>query len=76
MQVLDNIILVVYAFDIVIQFFTSFYVVQTGDEIQKPSKIARRYLFSFDFLIDFLSTFPFRKIEVDNEGYQAFASLV
>ena len=52
-------ILAVYAFDIVIQLLTSYYNVTTGDEIMKPSMIASRYLLSLEFIIDFLSTFPF-----------------
>ena len=35
-----------------------------------------RYVFSAEFLIDFLSTFPFRWISIDSSGYNAFASLV
>lgn len=34
-----------------------------------------RYLFGLEFLVDFLSTFPFRYISI-NTGYDAFASLV
>ena len=48
----------------------------TGDEIMKPSMIIMRYIFSAEFLIDFLSTFPFRYIAIDSAGYNAFASLV
>ena len=44
--------------------FTSYYNVTTGDEIKKPSMIIMRYVFSAEFLIDFLSTFPFRWISV------------
>ena len=38
--------------------------------------IIMRYVFSAEFLIDFLSTFPFRWISIDGAGYNAFASLV
>lgn len=71
----DYIILSVYSTDIVIQFMTSYYNVTTGDEIMKPRMIAMRYLFGLEFIIDFLSTFPFRWISI-NAGYDAFASLV
>ena len=71
----DYIILCVYVTDIIIQFLTSYYNVATGDEIKKPSMIARRYMFSVEFVIDFLSTFPFRWFSI-NAGYDAFASLV
>ena len=75
-KAIDYIILIIYAIDILVQFFTSYYLVQTGDEITKPSKIAKRYVLSLEFLIDILSTFPFREIKVDNEGYKAFSQLV
>lgn len=42
--VISNIVLVLYICDIVIQFLTSYYNVQTGDEITKPSMIAKKYL--------------------------------
>jgi len=63
LKVIDYVILTVYVVDIFFQFITSYYNVTTGDEIFKPSMIASRYLFSFEFIIDFLSTFPFRYIE-------------
>ena len=74
---MDNIILAFYSADIVIQFLTSYYNVTTGEgPITKPSMIAKRYAFSIEFVLDFLSTFPFSWFETNNEGYNAFAQLV
>ena len=75
LKVIDFVILGIYTCDIIIQFLTSYYNVTTGDEIKKPSMIMRRYMLSIEFLVDFLSTFPFRWISI-NSGYDAFASLV
>ena len=76
LKTINYIILIIYSIDILVQFFTSYFLVQTGDEIRKPSKFAKRYMLSFEFLIDILSTFPFREIEVESEGYKAFSQLV
>jgi len=54
---------------------TSYVNVSTGDPIYKPSWIAKRYL-KGEFMIDFLSTFPFRKFKIESEGYKAFASMI
>ena len=54
--------------DIIVQFLTSYYNVQTGDEITKPTMIARRYIFG-EFYIDFMSTFPFSQFNKTNQGY-------
>jgi len=70
----DYVILFLYSVDILIQFLTSYINVSTGDEIKKPSFIARRYI-SGTFTIDFLSTFPFRYYGKSNTSFQAFASL-
>lgn len=73
----DKVILIIYSLDIVVQFLTSYYNVTTGEgPITKPSMIAKRYCFSFDFLLDVLSTIPFRYVKTENESYNAFASLV
>ena len=68
------IFLMIYSLDIVVQFLTSYYNVQTGDQIMKPSKIAKRYL-KGEFFVDFLSTFPFSYIAQDNLNFQTFASI-
>ena len=77
LYVADKVILVIYTLDILVQFLTSYYNVTTGEgPITKPSMIAKRYCFSVDFLLDVLSTIPFRHFPSTNEGYEAFASLV
>ena len=45
--------------DIAVGFQTSYIDYFTGDEITKPSSIARRYIGS-DFTVDILSTIPFK----------------
>ena len=54
-----------YTFDIIVQFLTSYINVESGDEIMKPLLIAKRYL-AGEFMIDFVSTFPFRYFEKEN----------
>lgn len=51
--------------DIVIQFLTNYHDTTTGDAIQKPALIARKYLLG-EFWIDFLSTFPFEVFAKDH----------
>ena len=60
--------------DIIIQFLTSYINVSSGDEIMKPSMIARRYL-AGEFTIDFISTFPFRYFLKKHQKFQTFASV-
>ena len=59
LQVINTMITVFYTVDIFAKFFTSYYNVLTGDEIFHPRYIASYYM-KRGFLIDFLSTFPFR----------------
>ena len=59
---MNNVVLTVFIFDIIVQFFTSYLIVSSGEIVYKPSKIAMNYMSSPDFIIDFLSTFPFGPI--------------
>ena len=59
---IDNVVLVIFVADIVVQFMTNYLIVSSGEIVNKPSMIAFNYMSSFDFIIDFLSTFPFRTI--------------
>ena len=72
----DQIVLAVYTFDILVQFLTSYINIQTGDEINKPSYIANRYIRG-EFIVDFLSTFPFGNFSLydTNISYRIFASI-
>ena len=70
---INALIVVAYSLDIIVQFLTSYYNISTGDEIFRPSWIAIRYL-KGEFLIDFLSTFPFRVMLTHDNNYQMFAS--
>ena len=72
----DKIVLAFYTFDIVVQFLTSYINIQTGDEINKPSHIANRYIRG-EFIVDFLSTFPFGSFSLNdtNISYRIFASI-
>lgn len=58
--VIDDTVMSFYIGDLLVQFITSYMNVAAGDEIMKPSYIAKRYIFSGEFFIDFLATFPFR----------------
>lgn len=58
-KLLDQFILFVFVADIGVQFATTFLIIATGDEVFKPSHIAKNYMLSLDFIIDFLSTVPF-----------------
>lgn len=56
---LEILIDLVYMFDIVISFRTSFINRHTGDEIFEPRDIAKHYLISGKLLVDILAAFPF-----------------
>lgn len=58
-KIVEEIVLVIFVVDIIIQFMTSYLIVSSGETVNKPSMIAINYMTSFDFYIDFLSTFPF-----------------
>jgi len=70
LQVTDIIIDAVFWIDIFLQFITSYVEKATGDEIFSPKKIAYHYMLKGSFLIDFMSTFPFRPIG-DSAGLNA-----
>ena len=74
--VIDNIVMGFYIGDLLVQFITSYMNVAAGDEIMKPSYIAKRYVFSGEFFIDFLATFPFRQLSLSdtNASFRLFAS--
>ena len=72
--IIENSIMIVYILDIVVQFLTSYYNVQTGDEINKPKMIAKKYIRG-EFVIDFLSTFPFRYFNVDSGVYHTITKI-
>lgn len=59
LTLVNTFVLVAFVMDIAIQFFTSYLIVALGEEVTKPKMIAIEYLLSFDFIVDFLSTFPF-----------------
>ena len=48
--------------DIMISFRTSYINVATGKEITQGKLIAKRYVLSWNFLLDFLATLPFDDI--------------
>ena len=58
-SLIDEVVLVIFMTDIVINFLTSYLIVASGEIVTKPSMIAKNYMASFDFIVDFLSTFPF-----------------
>ena len=73
-KALNWIIRILYAFDILMQFLTSYIDSTTGDEIMKPSMIAKRYM-AGEFLVDFMSTFPFKMLPIDDPRFTTFASM-
>ena len=75
-RVIDYTVLSFYTLDIVVQFLTSYLNVASGDEIMKPSYIAKRYM-AGEFFVDFLATFPFRTFPLadSNAGFRIFASI-
>ena len=79
--VLDYVVLSIFVADIVVQFLTNYLIVASGETVNKPSMIAKNYMASPDFIIDFLSTFPFSQIGdltnlKNNNGYTTFASIM
>ena len=78
---IDWIVLAIFTTDIIIQFMTSYLIVESGEIVNKPSYIAMNYLKTYDFYIDFLSTFPFEAFGKlvnlsTSEGYITFSSLM
>ena len=61
LNTIEQIIDIIYMIDIAVGFQTSYIDEFTGDEVTKPSLIARRYL-AADLPIDVLSTVPFKQI--------------
>ena len=59
---IDYAVLGIFASDFFVNFFTSYLIVSSGEIVNKPSMIAVNYILSFDFYIDFLSTFPFETL--------------
>lgn len=55
---LDDLTFAVFIIDIILNFFTSYINVASGNEIYDLGLIAKNYVFSEIFLIDMLSTFP------------------
>lgn len=68
LKVIDITVIIFYTIDIIVQFLTSYINITTGDEITKPSYIARKYI-KGEFTIDFLATFPFRYFKLANENH-------
>ena len=58
MHSLDRIVDVIFLIDIFIGFITEYTDVSTGDQIQNPAKIAKRYVMGI-FIFDVLSSCPF-----------------
>ena len=79
--IIQEVVLVIFVVDIIIQFMTSYLIVSSGEIVQKPSMIAVHYMTSFDFYIDFLSTFPFGQLGAiipvlaNSSGFTTFASI-
>lgn len=63
----DNFVLVVFAIDFVLNFFTEYQDQETFKKVRSIKKIAMRYLKSGWMLIDFIATFPIDKV-VGQEG--------
>jgi len=64
MIVMNSLIDLFFAFDIILNFFTSYFNSATGDEELEPKMIANNYL-KGSFSIDFLSICPFDLILED-----------
>ena len=62
LSLLDLVLTIVFAFDIIAGFLTSFINVSSGDEIFGPGMIAKNYIVNDTFLLDIVSTFPLDKI--------------
>lgn len=49
---------IIYFIDIVFTLRTAILDIMSGEEIKKPSQIAKRYIFSFQFILDVLGCIP------------------
>lgn len=65
----------VFYIDILVNFFTSFINVSTGDEIYGHGMIAENYIYNGPFLIDLISTLPLDKIFSDSTVAKVFGIL-
>lgn len=59
--VLNSLIDLIFLMDIIVNFRTTFYDIETGDEVFDPKRSAKKYLKS-RFMVDLLSTIPFDNI--------------
>jgi len=63
-RITDNVTLMVFTFDLVVGFFTSYVNISSGDEIFGMKLIAMHYIFEGTFLVDIASTFPLDGIAI------------
>ena len=77
--VLEHIINVLFIFDIALAFFYNYHDTFSGEIITAPKLIASRYLRGL-FMVDFLSTFPFRQLgqvfSIGSHAYYQSATIV
>jgi hypothetical protein len=59
---LESLIDLSFFIDILLNFRTTFYSIKTGDEINDPKQIAKKYIFGYRFILDLLSSIPFDKL--------------
>jgi len=58
LNVVELVVDLIFIIDIILGFFTSFWDITTGDMIFNPKLIARKYLLTFSFIVDVLSSLP------------------
>jgi hypothetical protein len=58
LNILELVADIFFIIDIILGFFTSFWDITTGDMIFNPKLIARKYLLTFSFIVDVLSSLP------------------
>jgi hypothetical protein len=58
-NIIDNVVTGFFFLDLLLNFFVEYQNTETFQTVRDHKKIAKRYIFSFWFTIDFISTFPF-----------------
>ena len=71
----DNIVLAFFVADMMFNFVLVFPNPENGELVTSASRIAKRYIFSVWFVIDFISIFPFERLASRSSGFASSVKL-
>lgn len=77
-QLLDKITLSVFVADMVVNTFTSYVDLKSSEEVTDLKLVVKNYVLSELFVVDFLSTFPFRQVFtfMESENFTVFVTFL